>query len=195
MSKFTSSYLMELDQVAKHISIESIEKTIDELSKVKQQSGRVFILGVGGSAANASHAVNDFRKLADIEAYSPTDNVSEITARTNDHGWENIFSPWLKTSKLSSRDCIFILSVGGGDKSRKISVNLCEAVDFAQLVGAKIMGIVGRDGGYTAKVANPIIMVPTVNPELVTQFTESFQQIIWHLIVSHPKLKINSTTW
>ena len=195
MTEFISKYLLEAAQIAKQIPIESIEKTIDLLADLKSQGGRVFILGVGGSAANASHAVNDFRKLAEIETYSPTDNVSEITARTNDEGWKNVFSPWLKTSKLSSRDCIFILSVGGGDRDRNVSENLCEAVDYAQSVGAKIIGIVGREGGYTAKFANPIIIIPTVNPEFVTQFTESFQQIIWHLMVSHPKLKINSTTW
>ena len=195
MTEFISKYLLETAQIAKLIPVEAIEKTINLLSEVKSQGGRVFILGVGGSAANASHAVNDFRKLAEIETYSPTDNVSEITARTNDEGWRNVFSPWLKTSKLSKLDCIFILSVGGGDKDLNISVNLCDAVDYANLVGAKITGIVGRDGGYTAKFANPIIIIPTVSPELVTQFTESFQQIVWHLMVSHPKLKINPTTW
>jgi D-sedoheptulose 7-phosphate isomerase len=195
MTEFISKYLLESAQIAKLIPVEAIEETINLLYEVKSQGGRVFILGVGGSAANASHAVNDFRKLAEIETYSPTDNVSEITARTNDEGWKNVFSPWLKTSKLSNLDCIFILSVGGGDKDRNISVNLCDAVDYAKLVGAKITGIVGRDGGYTAKFANPIIIIPTVNAEFVTQFTESFQQIVWHLIVSHPKLKINPTTW
>jgi len=195
MTEFISKYLLESAQIAKLIPVEAIEETINLLYEVKSQGGRVFILGVGGSAANASHAVNDFRKLAEIETYSPTDNVSEITARTNDEGWKNVFSPWLKTSKLSNLDCIFILSVGGGDKDRNINVNLCDAVDYAKLVGAKITGIVGRDGGYTAKFANPIIIIPTVNAEFVTQFTESFQQIVWHLIVSHPKLKINPTTW
>lgn len=195
MTEFISSYLLESAQIAKLIPVEAIEKTIDLLYEVKSQGGRVFILGVGGSAANASHAVNDFRKLAEIEAYSPTDNVSEITARTNDEGWENVFSAWLKTSKLSNLDCIFILSVGGGDKERNISVNLCNAIDYAEIVGAKITGIVGREGGYTAKFAKPLIIIPTVNADFVTQFTESFQQIVWHLMVSHPKLKINQTTW
>ena len=195
MTEFTSKYLLEVAQIAKLIPVEAVEKTIDLLYEVRSQGGRLFILGVGGSSANASHAVNDFRKLAEIETYSPTDNVSEITARTNDEGWKNVFSPWLKTSKLSRLDCIFILSVGGGDKDRNISANLCEAVDYAKSVGAKITGIVGRDGGYTAKFANPVIIIPTVNAEFVTQFTESFQQIVWHLIVSHPKLKINPTTW
>jgi len=195
MTGFTSKYLLEVAQIAKLIPVEAVEKTIDLLYEVRSQGGRLFILGVGGSSANASHAVNDFRKLAEIETYSPTDNVSEITARTNDEGWKNVFSPWLKTSKLSRLDCIFILSVGGGDKDRNISANLCEAVDYAKSVGAKITGIVGRDGGYTAKFANPVIIIPTVNAEFVTQFTESFQQIVWHLMVSHPKLKINPTTW
>jgi len=195
MTDFTTSYLLLAAQITKLIQVESIEETIDVLAEVKSQAGRVFILGVGGSAANSSHAVNDFRKLAEIEAYSPTDNVSEITARTNDDGWKNVFAPWLKISKLSNRDCIFILSVGGGDKDRNLSENLCEAVDYAKFVGAKIVGIVGRNGGYTAKFANPIIIIPTVSNEFVTQFTESFQQIIWHLMVSHPKLKTNPTTW
>ena len=195
MTKFTSNYLFEVAQIANLISVETIEQTIDLLFKVKSQGGRLFILGVGGSAANASHAVNDFRKLAEIETYAPTDNVSEITARTNDEGWKNVFSPWLKTSKLSSLDCIFILSVGGGDKERNISANLCDAVDYANSVGANITGIVGRDGGYTAKFANPVIIIPTVSNEFVTPFAESFQQIIWHLMVSHPKLKTNPTTW
>jgi len=195
MTKFTSNYLIEVAQIANLISVETVEQTIDLLFKVKSQGGRLFILGVGGSAANASHAVNDFRKLAEIETYAPTDNVSEITARTNDEGWKNVFSPWLKTSKLSSLDCIFILSVGGGDKERNISANLCDAVDYANSVGANITGIVGRDGGYTAKFANPVIIIPTVSNEFVTPFAESFQQIIWHLMVSHPKLKTNPTTW
>ena len=195
MTKFISNYLFEVAQIANLIPVETIEQTIDLLNKVKSQGGRLFILGVGGSAANASHAVNDFRKLAEIETYAPTDNISEITARTNDEGWENVFSPWLKTSKLSSLDCIFILSVGGGDKERNISANLCDAVDYAKSVGAKITGIVGRDGGYTAKFANPVIIIPTVSNEFVTPFAESFQQIIWHLMVSHPKLKTNPTTW
>ena len=195
MTKFTSNYLIEVAQIANLISVETVEQTIDLLFKVKSQGGRLFILGVGGSAANASHAVNDFRKLAEIETYAPTDKVSEITARTNDEGWKNVFSPWLKTSKLSSLDCIFILSVGGGDKERNISANLCDAVDYANSVGANITGIVGRDGGYTAKFANPVIIIPTVSNEFVTPFAESFQQIIWHLMVSHPKLKTNPTTW
>lgn len=195
MTEFTRKYMSETAQIAKLISVEAIENIIELLHKVKFQGGRVFVLGIGGSAANASHAVNDFRKIAEIETYAPTDNISEITARANDEGWQNVFSPWLKTSKLSHLDCIFILSVGGGDKDKNISVNLCEAIDYAKSVNAKIIGIVGRDGGYTAKFADSIIIIPTVNTELVTQFTESFQQVIWHLIVSHPKLKINPTTW
>jgi len=195
MTEFTSNYLLEVAQIAKLIPIETVEQTIDLLYNVKSQGGRLFILGVGGSAANASHAVNDFRKLTEIEAYTPTDNVSEVTARTNDEGWKNVFSPWLRTSKLSSLDCILILSVGGGDKDRNISANLCDAVDYAKSVGANITGIVGREGGYTAKFANPVIIIPTVSTEFITPFTESFQQIIWHLMVSHPKLKTNPTTW
>jgi D-sedoheptulose 7-phosphate isomerase len=165
------------------------------LKKVKEEKGRVFFLGVGGSAANASHAVNDFRKLAGIESYAPTDNVAELTARTNDEGWPTVFSAWLKVSNLNSKDCLFVLSVGGGDKERGVSVNLCEAIDLGKSVGAKILGIVGRDGGYTAKNADACLVVPTVNPLTVTPHSESFQVVIWHLMVSHPELKSNETKW
>jgi D-sedoheptulose 7-phosphate isomerase len=165
------------------------------LLKVKSEGGRLFILGVGGSAANAGHAVNDFRKLAGIEAYAPTDNVAELTARTNDEGWETVFSGWLKVSKLTSNDCLFILSVGGGNKEKNVSPNLVEAIDLAKETGAKITGIVGRDGGYTAIHADVCLVVPTVSPDTVTPHSESFQAIIWHLMVSHPRLKSNPTKW
>ena len=150
---------------------------------------------MGGSAANASHAVNDFRKLAGIESYAPTDNVAELTARTNDEGWQTVFAGWLKVSKLNSNDCLFILSVGGGSKEKNVSTNLIEAIDFAKVVGARITGIVGRDGGYTKQEADNCIVIPTVNPETITPHSESFQTIIWHLLVSHPKLKSASTKW
>jgi D-sedoheptulose 7-phosphate isomerase len=195
MESFTKTHLEETAQIAKLVSAEDVDNVIDLLKSVKDQKGRLFILGVGGSAANASHAVNDFRKLADVETYAPTDNVAELTARTNDEGWKNVFAPWLKTSNLSSKDCIFILSVGGGNKERDISVNLCEAIDFAKSVGAKISGIVGRDGGYTAANADAVVVVPSVNLDSVTPHSESFQEVIWHLMVSHPKLKVNPTTW
>jgi D-sedoheptulose 7-phosphate isomerase len=152
-------------------------------------------LGVGGSAANAGHAVNDFRKLAGIETYAPTDNVAELTARTNDEGWETVFSGWLKVSKLTSKDCLFILSVGGGNKEKNVSPNLIEAIDLAKGVGARVTGIVGRDGGYTAQNADVCLVVPTVNPNAVTPHSESFQTVVWHLMVSHPKLKSNPTKW
>jgi D-sedoheptulose 7-phosphate isomerase len=192
---FSKNHLEETIQIIENISIEKIEEAIDILLELKNNNGRLFILGVGGSAANAGHAVNDFRKLAGIESYAPTDNVSELTARTNDEGWETVFSGWLKISNLNPKDCIFILSVGGGDKEKKVSVNLVEAIDYAKGIGSKIIGIVGRDGGYTSKHATSCIIVPTINPSSVTPHSESFQTILWHLMVSHPKLKSNPTKW
>jgi D-sedoheptulose 7-phosphate isomerase len=195
MNNFTKAHLAETAQIANSISPYDIEKVIDLLMTVKKLKGRLFILGVGGSAANAAHAVNDFRKLAEIETYAPTDNVAELTARTNDEGWQNVFVPWLKTSRLSSSDCVFILSVGGGNKELQISLNLCEAIDYAKSVGAKITGIVGRDGGYTATNADAVVIVPVINANSITPHSESFQEVIWHLMVSHPSLKVNPTTW
>jgi D-sedoheptulose 7-phosphate isomerase len=192
---FSSDHLNESIEIAKQIDTDTIEKIVDILVDIKSNGGRLFVLGVGGSAANASHAVNDFRKLAGIETYAPTDNIAELTARTNDEGWETVFSGWLKVSKLNSKDCIFILSVGGGSKDNNVSTNLIQAIDFALEVGARITGIVGRDGGYTAKKANICLIVPTVNLSSVTPHSESFQTIIWHLIVSHPKLKSFPTKW
>jgi D-sedoheptulose 7-phosphate isomerase len=193
--KFSQQHLNELVEITKNLDVDKIEEIVGLLVRVKSSGGRVFVLGVGGSAANSSHAVNDFRKLAGIEAYAPTDNVAELTARTNDEGWETIFSGWLRVSKLDSNDCLFILSVGGGDKERNVSPNLIEAIDFAKEVGAKITGIVGRDGGYTARYADVCLIIPTVNPNSVTPHSESFQTIIWHLLVSHPELKFNNTKW
>lgn len=195
MDDFTIKHLDETSRIAQSVSVTEIEKVIDVLVSVRENLGRLFILGVGGSAANAAHAVNDFRKLAEIETYAPTDNVAELTARTNDEGWQHVFVPWLRTSKLSSIDCVFVLSVGGGSKERQISVNLCEAIDYAISVGAKVAGIVGRDGGYTAQSSDTVIVIPTINSETITPHAESFQEVIWHLMVSHPKLKINPTTW
>lgn len=168
---------------------------VDLFVEVKNDDGRLFILGVGGSAANASHAVNDFRKLAGIESYAPTDNVAELTARTNDEGWQTVFSGWLKVSKINEKDCLLILSVGGGDQERNVSTNLIEAIDLAKSVGARVVGIIGRDGGYTGKNSDICLIIPTLNRDSVTPHAESFQTIIWHLIVSHPKLKINATKW
>lgn len=192
---FSTKHLQETIEITKSIDPEIIENIVDLLANVKNSDGRLFVLGVGGSAANASHAVNDFRKLAGIETYAPTDNVAELTARTNDEGWDTVFSGWLRVSKLTSKDCLFILSVGGGNKEKNVSSNLIEAIDFAKEVGARVTGIVGRDGGYTALNADVCLVVPTVNPSAVTPHSESFQTVVWHLMVSHPKLKSNSTKW
>jgi len=192
---YSKQHLDESVEITKAMNPETIENIVDLLVHVKSTGGRLFVLGVGGSAANAGHAVNDFRKLAGIETYAPTDNVAELTARTNDEGWQTVFSAWLKVSKLNSKDCLFILSVGGGDKEKNVSPNLIEAIDLAKEVGARVTGIVGRDGGYTAKNADVCLVVPTVNSKTVTPHSESFQTVVWHLMVSHPKLKSNSTKW
>ncbi len=192
---FSQKHLDETIEISKKISSENIELMVDLLAEVKSNNGRLFVLGVGGSAANASHAVNDFRKLAGIETYAPTDNVAELTARTNDEGWETVFSGWLKVSNFNKNDCLFILSVGGGNKELNVSANLISAIDLAKVVGAKVTGIVGRDGGYTAKNADVCLLIPTVNPDAVTPHSESFQAVIWHLLVSHPRLKKNPTKW
>ena len=191
----SKQHLDESVEITKAIDPENIERIVDLLVDVKSVGGRLFVLGIGGSAANAGHAVNDFRKLAGIEAYAPTDNVAELTARTNDEGWQTVFSGWLKVSNLNSKDCLFILSVGGGNKEKNVSPNLIEAIDFAKEVGARVTGIVGRDGGYTAQNAEVCLIVPTVNPITVTPHSESFQTVVWHLLVSHPKLKSNPTKW
>jgi len=192
---YSQQHLHESIEITNRINPEVIESIVDLLANLKLNGGRLFVLGVGGSAANAGHAVNDFRKLAGIETYSPTDNVAELTARTNDEGWHTVFSGWLKVSKLNSKDCLFILSVGGGSKEKNVSPNLIEAIDLAKEVGAKVTGIVGRDGGYTAQNADICLVVPTVNSDTVTPHSESFQTVIWHLMVSHPKLKTNPTKW
>ena len=192
---FSQKHLDETIEISEKISSENIELMVDLLAEVKSNSGSLFVLGVGGSAANASHAVNDFRKLAGIETYAPTDNVAELTARTNDEGWETVFSGWLKVSNFNKNDCLFILSVGGGNKELNVSANLISAIDLAKVVGAKVTGIVGRDGGYTAKNADVCLVIPTVNPDAVTPHSESFQAVIWHLLVSHPRLKKNPTKW
>jgi D-sedoheptulose 7-phosphate isomerase len=192
---FAQQFLQEVQQVAAQLDTKSIENVADELAQVRQRGGRLFILGVGGSAANASHAVNDFRKICGFECYAPTDNVSELTARANDDGWAGIFSEWLKGSRLNSRDGVLVFSVGGGNLEKNVSPNLVVALQEAQKAGASIMGIVGRDGGYTARVANACVVVPIVNPEHVTPHSEAFQAVVWHLLVSHPKLKIGKTKW
>lgn len=192
---YASQHLKEATEIIQKIDIESIEKVADLLAKVKSDQGRIFFLGVGGSAGNCSHAVNDFRKIVEIESYAPTDNVSELTARTNDDGWPTIFEPWLKLSKLNSKDVVFIFSVGGGNLEKNISPNLVNALKLAKTVGAKITGVVGRDGGYTAQVADACVIIPTINPETITPHSEAFQAVVWHLLVSHPKLKENQTKW
>ncbi len=192
---FVQQYLEETQKVVAGLDHGALEKSVDELARVRERGGRLFILGVGGSAANASHAVNDFRKICGFEAYAPTDNVSELTARTNDEGWSTVLSEWLKGSKLSSKDGLLIFSVGGGNLEKNVSPNLVSAVQLAKQAGASIVGIVGRDGGYTAKEANACVIVPTVNPDHVTPHSEAFQAVVWHLFVSHPKLKVNKTKW
>jgi len=181
--------------VTRLLDRDAIERVAGLLVKVRAEGGRLFILGVGGSAGNASHAVNDFRKIVGIEAYAPTDNVSELTARTNDEGWSSVFAAWLQTSRLTKRDALLVLSVGGGSAERNVSTNLVAALDVAKSVGARILGVVGRDGGYTATVADACVIVPTVNPEHTTPHAEAFQSIVWHLLVSHPSLKAHQTKW
>jgi len=192
---YSQKHLNEAVKIIQSIDVSAIEKMTDLLVQVKKDEGRLFFLGVGGSAGNCSHAVNDFRKIVGIESYAPTDNVSELTARTNDEGWPSIFVEWLKTSKLSPKDMLFILSVGGGNLEKNISPNLVAALKLAKSVGSKVVGIVGRDGGYTAQVADACVIVPTVNPDNVTPHSEAFQAVVWHLLVSHPKLKANQTKW
>jgi D-sedoheptulose 7-phosphate isomerase len=192
---YTQTHLSEAKAILDKIDPLSVEKMVDLMAQTRADGGRLFFLGVGGSAANCSHAVNDFRKIAGIESYAPTDNVSELTARTNDEGWATIFVEWLRTSRLGSKDAVFVMSVGGGDLDKNISPNLVSALQHAQAVGAKILGILGRDGGYTAKVADACCIVPTVNPETITPHSEAFQAVIWHLLVSHPKIRVNATKW
>ena len=192
---YADQHLAEAVAIIKALDTAAIERMVDLIAEVKGGGGRLFFLGVGGSAANCSHAVNDFRKIAGIECYAPTDNVSELTARTNDEGWASVFEAWLKVSRLSARDALFILSVGGGNLENNISPNLVAALKFARTVGAKVTGIVGRDGGYTAEVADACVIVPTVNPDTITPHAEAFQAVIWHLMVSHPKLQANRTKW
>ena len=192
---YTQQHLNEASQIIGHLDVAAIERMATLLAELRTRGGRLFFLGVGGGAAHSSHAVNDFRKLAGIEAYAPTDNVSELTARTNDEGWATVFVEWLKTSRLQAKDLLFVLSVGGGNLEKNISPNLVTALQYAQQVGASVMGIVGRDGGYTAQVADACVIVPTVNPETVTPHTEAFQAVLWHLLVSHPLLKAAPPKW
>jgi D-sedoheptulose 7-phosphate isomerase len=192
---YTSVYLSEVAALAAHLDTTVIDRMIDLLHEVRAQGGRVFFLGVGGGAGHAGHAVNDFRKIAGMECYTPTDNVSELTARINDDGWETCYANWLRGSRLSSRDAVFIFSVGGGSLERHISTNLVASLNLAREAGARILGVVGRDGGYTAQLADACLIVPTLSPETVTPHTEEFQAVIWHLIVSHPRLRANPMKW
>jgi D-sedoheptulose 7-phosphate isomerase len=192
---YSIQHLKEAAEILALIDPAGCERCVAELRGVRDRGGRLFILGVGGSAANASHAVNDFRKIAGIECYAPTDNVSELTARTNDEGWASVFSEWLRGSRLNADDGLLVLSVGGGNLEKNVSPNLVLALQLAKQVGARIIGLVGRDGGYTAKVADACVIVPTVNPDNVTPHTEAFQAVLWHLFVSHPDLKLNRTKW
>jgi D-sedoheptulose 7-phosphate isomerase len=192
---FASTHLQEVKAIIDRLDVEVIERMAKLLAQARENSGRLFFLGVGGSAGNCSHAVNDFRKIVGIEAYTPTDNVSELTARTNDEGWETVFIEWLKVSRLGPKDVIFVFSVGGGNLEKKISPNLVRALQYAKEIGATILGVVGRDGGYTAKVGDAICIIPTVNPESVTPHSEAFQAVVWHLLVTHPVLKARQTKW
>jgi D-sedoheptulose 7-phosphate isomerase len=192
---YTRRYLKEVQEIASAVDGEEIDHMIDLLCETREAGGRVFFLGVGGGAGHAGHAVNDFRKIAGLECYAPSDNVSELTARVNDEGWESCYANWLRGSRLRREDAIFVFSVGGGSIERKISANLVESLKLARQVGAKIVGVVGRDGGYTAKVADACVIVPTISYDTVTAHAESFQATLWHLMVSHPRLKRNETKW
>lgn len=192
---FASNHLQETKQIVDGLDIGVIDRMAALVAKAREQGGRLFFLGVGGSAGNCSHAVNDFRKIVGIEAYAPTDNVSELTARTNDEGWETVFVEWLKVSHLRKEDIIFVFSVGGGNLEKNVSPNLVRALQYAKEVKATILGVVGRDGGYTAKVGDAVCIIPTVNPESVTPHSEAFQAVVWHLLVTHPVLKTRQTKW
>jgi len=192
---FTESFIAEAAEILNQLDVAAIEKTVDILVQTREQGGRLFVLGVGGSAANASHAVNDFRKITNIETYAPTDNVSELTARTNDEGWATVFQGWLKGSHINARDTVMVFSVGGGNLEKNVSPNLVLALQTAKEVGAKVVGIVGRDGGYTAQVADACVIIPIVNPEHITPHTEAFHSVVHHLLVTHPRLKSRQTMW
>ncbi len=192
---YTDQHLDEAMRILQQIDRARIEQMVSVLAAVRARGGRLFFLGVGGSAGNCGHAVNDFRKLAGFEAYAPTDNVSELTARTNDEGWDTVFAAWLKGSRLRREDAVFVFSVGGGSLEKNVSPNLVRALQFARQTGSTILGVVGRDGGYTAQVADACVVIPTVNPEAITPHSEAFQAVVWHLLVSHPTLKTNPTKW
>jgi D-sedoheptulose 7-phosphate isomerase len=193
--EFTQTFIAEATEILEKLDVAAIEKMVEVLAQTREQGGRLFVLGVGGSAANAAHAVNDFRKIVGIETYAPTDNVAELTARTNDEGWASVFRGWLEGSHLNAKDCVFVFSVGGGNLEKNVSPNLVLALQLAKEVGAKIIGVVGRDGGYTAQVADACVIIPTVNPEHITPQTEAFHSVVHHLLVTHPRLKATQTKW
>ena len=192
---YVDKYLSQAAQIVTLIDKKAVGNMVDILIAVRKAAGRLFIIGVGGGAGNAGHAVNDFRKIAGIESYAPTDNVSELTARINDDGWDSAFANWLKGSRINAKDCVFVFSVGGGNAEKNISNNLVQALKCAKEAGARVIGVVGRDGGYTARVADAVVIIPTVDAETVTPHTEAFQAVVWHLIVSHPRLKANDMKW
>jgi D-sedoheptulose 7-phosphate isomerase len=195
LNGYVETYLEEAAEISRRLSRSEISRIVEDLIALRENEGRLFILGVGGSAANASHAVNDFRKIANIESYTPTDNVSELTARINDDGWDSSYAAWLKTSRLAARDALLVFSVGGGNKEKRVSVNLVEAIGLAREIGAKVFGVVGRDGGYTAQTADACVVIPTINGATITPHAEAFQAVVWHLIVSHPALRANEMKW
>jgi len=195
MSSHSRDFLNEVEKICSTVDVDTVERLVDELAALRERGGRLFLLGVGGSAGNCSHAVNDFRKLCGIEAYTPIDNVSELTARTNDEGFDTVFTGWLEVSRISNKDALLIYSVGGGDAERNVSVNLMRAIDLAKARDAKIFGIVGRKTGYTAKQGDVVVVVPEVNPARITPLSEGMQAIIWHCLVSHPDLQLRKTKW
>jgi D-sedoheptulose 7-phosphate isomerase len=195
MSDYTARYFKEAAEICSRIEQTQVEKMIDVLLETRKAGGRIFFLGVGGGAGNATHAVNDFRKIADIESYTPTDNVSELTARVNDDGWDTSFAAWLRGSRIRKGDTVFVFSVGGGNQEKNVSMNIVRALELARSKGASILGVVGRDGGYTAQVADAVVIIPTISADTVTPHAEAFQAVVWHLIVSHPRLKANEMKW
>ena len=195
ITEYTERYLSQVKEIADSIDRSCVEKIIDILIEARTSGGRLFFIGVGGSAGNAGHAVNDFRKIAGIESYAPTDNVSELTARTNDDGWDSTFANWLLGSRIRSNDVLFVFSVGGGNLEKNVSVNIINSLRLAKEVGAKVVGVVGRDGGYTGQVGDAVVIIPTITPDTVTPHAEAFQAVVWHLIVSHPRLKKNEMKW
>ena len=195
MCSYTARFLQETQEITSSLDLDCLERMIDVLIEIRSREGRIFFLGVGGGAGHASHAVNDFRKIAGMECYAPSDNVSELTARINDDGWETCYANWLRGSRLNAEDAVFVFSVGGGSIERKISMNIVRSLEFAQDVGAKILGVVGRDGGYTLEVADVCVVIPTASADMVTPLVEAFQAVVWHLIVSHPRLKVNEMKW